>query len=68
MRASGFGIGFSLSVVIPSFYAVYLAGLGALTPAVLAAPILLAIGGILGAAGAAAGPETKDVEFTRTAG
>ena len=34
--------------------------------ALLAAPILLAIGGLLGAAGAYAGPETKDVDFAAT--
>ncbi|MQA94999.1 MAG: MFS transporter [Streptosporangiales bacterium] len=66
VRASGFGIGFSVSVVIPSFYAFYLAGLGDLIPNLPAAPILLAIGAILGTIGAAMGPETKDVDFTET--
>jgi MFS family permease len=66
VRASGFGIGFSVSVVIPSFYAFFLAGLDALVPPLTAAPILLAIGGLLGAAGAYAGPETKDVDFAAT--
>lgn len=66
VRASGFGIGFSASVVIPSFYAFFLAGLGEVVPYLLAAPILLAIGGILGAVGAAVGPETKDVDFVET--
>ena len=66
VRASGFGIAFSLSVVIPSFYAFYLAGLGSLVPYALAAPLLLVIGGILAGAGAAAGPETKDVDFVET--
>lgn len=63
VRASGFGLGFSVSVVIPSFYAFYLEGLGGLMPYATAVLVLLAFGGLLGAGGAAAGPETKDVDF-----
>jgi MFS family permease len=63
VRASGFGLGFSASVVIPSFYAFYLEGLGQLMPYALASIVLLCIGGLLGTIGAAAGPETKDVDF-----
>jgi MFS family permease len=66
VRASGFGLGFSVSVIIPSFYAFYLEGLGQFMPYALASIVLLVIGGILGAVGAAAGPETKDVDFTRS--
>jgi MFS family permease len=66
VRASGFGLGFSVSVIIPSFYAFYLQGLGQFMPYALASIVLLVIGGILGAVGAAAGPETKDVDFTRS--
>jgi len=68
VRASGFGLGFSASVIIPSFYAFYLEGLGLFMPYALASIVLLFVGGILGAVGAAAGPETKDVDFTTTAG
>ncbi len=63
VRASGFGLGFSVSVVIPSFYAFFVEGLGGLVPYAAAGVVLLAIGGLLGAAGAAAGPETRDVDF-----
>ncbi|GAA4728163.1 MFS transporter [Actinomycetospora chibensis] len=63
VRASGFGLGFSVSVVIPSFYAFFLEGLGGLMPYATAVLVLLAVGGLLGAGGAAAGPETKDVDF-----
>lgn len=63
VRASGFGLGFSVSVVIPSFYAFFVAGLSGLLPYAAAAVVLLAVGGLLGAAGAAAGPETRDVDF-----
>ncbi|GAA5164355.1 MFS transporter [Pseudonocardia eucalypti] len=65
VRASGFGLGFSASVIIPSFYAFFLGGLSEFMPYVLGSVVLLAIGGLLGAAGAAAGPETRDVDFTR---
>jgi MFS family permease len=68
VRASGFGLGFSASVIIPSFYAFYLEGLGQFMPYALASIVLLFIGGVLGAVGAAAGPETKDVDFTTTTG
>ncbi|MEJ2888826.1 MFS transporter [Actinomycetospora aeridis] len=64
VRASGFGLGFSVSVVIPSFYAFFLEGLGSFMPYATAVLVLLAFGGLLGAGGAAAGPETKDVDFT----
>jgi MFS family permease len=64
VRASGFGLGFSASVIIPSFYAFYLEGLGLFMPYALASIVLLFVGGILGTVGAAAGPETKDVDFT----
>ncbi|WP_433784377.1 MFS transporter [Actinomycetospora sp. CA-101289] len=63
VRASGFGLGFSVSVVIPSFYAFFLEGLGGVMPYAVAVLVLLALGGLLGAGGALAGPETKDVDF-----
>src|SRR5271154_1896352 len=60
VRATGFGIGFSLSVIIPSFYAFYMNWLGAIMPFELTPVFLLAIGAIIGTIGAAMGPETKD--------
>jgi MFS family permease len=63
VRATGFGVGFSLSVIIPSFYAFYLSWLSYLVPYNATPAILLCIGGIIGAVGAAMGPETKDVDF-----
>ena len=68
VRASGFGLGFSASVIIPSCYAFYLEGLGLFMPYALASIVLLFVGGILGAVGAAAGPETKDVDFSTDVG
>jgi predicted MFS family arabinose efflux permease len=63
VRATGFGVGFSLSVVVPSFYAFYMNWLGGIMPFRLTPVGLLAIGGIIGTIGAALGPETKDVDF-----
>jgi MFS family permease len=63
VRATGFGIGFSLSVIIPSFYAFYMNWLGAIMPFELTPVFLLAVGAIIGTIGAAMGPETKDVDF-----
>ncbi len=63
VRATGFGIGFSLSVVLPSFYAFYLNGLGYLVPPHAAPAALLFIGGVIATVGAAMGPETRDVDF-----
>nr|WP_295738913.1 hypothetical protein [uncultured Acidocella sp.] len=56
-------MGFSLSVVLPSFYAFYMNWLGALVPVALAPVVLLMIGGAIGTIGALMGPETKDVDF-----
>jgi MFS family permease len=63
VRATGFGVGFSLSVIIPSFYAFYMNWLSAIMPFRMTAVVLLAIGGLIGMAGAIMGPETKDVDF-----
>jgi MFS family permease len=63
VRATGFGLGFSLSVVIPSFYAFYMNWLVIVMPFTLTPVVLLVIGGLLGALGAFIGPETRDVDF-----
>lgn len=63
VRATGFGVGFSLSVIIPSFYAFYMNWLGAFMPPHLTSVVLLCVGGLIGAIGAAMGPETKHVDF-----
>jgi len=63
VRATGFGVGFSLSVIIPSFYAFYMSWLSALVPLRLTPVVLLCIGGLIGAAGAWLGPETRDVDL-----
>ncbi|CAG4897691.1 MFS transporter [Paraburkholderia gardini] len=63
VRATGFGVGFSLSVIIPSFYAFYMNWLSAFMPLALTSVVLLCVGGLIGTVGALMGPETKDVDF-----
>ena len=63
VRATGFGIGFSLSVVLPSFYALYLGWLGDLVSPQTAPAVLLFIGAVIATIGAAMGEETRDVDF-----
>ncbi len=64
VRASGYGLAYSLAVVLPSFYAFYQAGLSVFMPFEYTVLALLVVGSLLIAVGAAWGPETKDVEFT----
>ncbi len=62
--STGFGIGFSLSVILPSFYAFYMDWLSGLMPLSLTPVVLLAVGGLIGTVGAIMGPETRDVDFS----
>ncbi|MGH3099218.1 MAG: hypothetical protein ACRDMV_24810 [Streptosporangiales bacterium] len=68
VRASGYGIGFSLAVVIPSFYAFFQAGLGEIMPFAYTPAALLVVGGALISVGAAIGPETRDVDMSDQVG
>jgi len=63
VRGTAFGIGFSLSVVLPSFYAVYVNWLGKLVPLASAPAALMFIGAVIATFGAAIGPETRDVDM-----
>lgn len=64
VRASGFGVGWSLAIIIPSLYAFYMVWLSSLMPYRYTQLGLVVIGGIIMVVGAAIGPETRDVEFT----
>lgn len=61
VRASGFGLGYSLAVVIPSFYAFYQIWLSHVVPMRYTPIVILVIGSLLISVGAAMGPETRDV-------
>jgi MFS family permease len=63
IRASGFGLGYSLAVVIPAFYAFYQSVLGQVMSSTYTVLPLLVIGGLLITLGGALGPETRDVDL-----
>ena len=63
VRASGYGIGYSVAVVIPAFAGFYMLGLKAFMPYVYTPLVLLGLGGILIIVGALMGPETREVEL-----
>ncbi|MQA86034.1 MAG: MFS transporter [Streptosporangiales bacterium] len=68
VRASGYGLGYSLALIPPSFYAFYQAGLATLMPFEYTGLVLMALGGLLVVLGATWGPETKDVDFAKDVG
>ncbi len=55
IRASGYGVAYSVSLVIPSFYSFYMLGLSSVLPYVYTPLVLIGIGGILTALGAKTG-------------
>jgi|tagenome__1003787_1003787.scaffolds.fasta_scaffold20915184_1 MFS family permease len=63
VRASGFAAGYSLAVIAPSFYAFYMKELGNVMSSTYTVLPLVVLGGVLIAAGALLGPETRDVDF-----
>lgn len=63
IRASGYGVGYSLAVVIPSFYAFFQEGLSAAMPSKYTPLVLLVLSGVLIVVGALLGPETRDVDM-----
>lgn len=63
IRASGYGVGYSVAVIIPAFYAFYQAGLAGVMPIELTPLVLLVIAGALILVGSALGPETRDVDM-----
>ncbi len=66
VRSSGYGIGYSLAVIIPSFASFYFLGLTKLgIPYVYTPLVLMALAGVLQVIGAWLGPETRDVDLHR---
>ena len=63
VRASGFGLGYSLAAILPSFGAFYQSLLGhVMNPTYTVLPLLV-VGGLLITIGGALGPETRDVDL-----
>lgn len=63
VRASGYGIGYSLAVIVPAFAGLYMLGLATFMPYVYTPVVLLGISGVLIIVGALMGPETRDAEL-----
>ncbi|HVC54464.1 MAG TPA: MFS transporter [Stellaceae bacterium] len=63
VRASGYGIGYSVAIIIPSFSGIYLLWLGHFIPYLYAPIVLLVVAGVLMIVGALLGPETREVEL-----
>jgi hypothetical protein len=63
VRSSGFGIGYSVSSLLPSLSPLYVAGLGRLMPFEYTPLVLLVIGAALLAVGALRGPESAAVDL-----
>lgn len=63
IRASGYGIGYSLAVIVPAFAGLYLLGLATFMPYVYTPVVLVALSGVLIVIGALIGPETRDVDL-----
>ena len=63
VRASGYGIGYSLAVVIPSFSGIYVLWLAHLMPYLYTPIVLLGVAGILMVTGVLLGPETREAEL-----
>jgi hypothetical protein len=67
IRATAYGIGYTLPVIIPGFTNFYMLGLAKLMPYPYTMLVIVFVAGLLFAIGAAIGPETRDVEFTSRA-
>jgi len=61
VRASGFGLGYSLAIILPAFYVFYQAWLANFMKYTVL--VLVVVGALLVFIGAAWGPETKEVDF-----
>nr|WP_300047100.1 MFS transporter [uncultured Nocardioides sp.] len=66
VRSSGYGLGYTTAVILPAFYATYLAGLESWIPYEFTPLVLISLGGLLVLVGAAIGPETKHVDLGAT--
>lgn len=63
VRSSGYGVGYSLSIVIPALYPYYLPALQAALGQQAAIAALLSLGGLLVLVGGMTGPETNKVGY-----
>jgi MFS family permease len=59
VRSSGYGIGYTLAVIVPSFYSAIMLQLGVVMPYGYTPVVLLVVAGVLTVVGARLGPETN---------
>lgn len=67
VRGSGFGMGYSLPLLVTAGYAYYQDWLGHVIAYAYTPVLLLVLGGVLILIGALIGPETRDADFSETA-
>ena len=63
VRASGFGIGYSLAAILPAFYSYYMLGLANFMPYEYTQVVVLALGGLLLVLGALIGKDNRQYEM-----
>lgn len=63
VRASGYGIGYSLASIVPAFYPFYMLGMGKVIPYEYTQVVLLALGGAILALGAYLGTDRRSVDL-----
>lgn len=67
IRSTGYGIGYSLAVVIPSFFGFYMDWLSKVLPYAFTPVALMALSGVLVIVPALLGPETRDIDLAADA-
>jgi|HubBroStandDraft_5_1064220.scaffolds.fasta_scaffold86407_2 MFS family permease len=65
IRSCGYGISYSVATILPGLYSFYMLALARIMPYEFTPIVLLVLGGLMLSLGALAGPETKDVDFSR---
>ena len=66
IRSSGWGIGYSLAVIIPGFFALYQVGLSNFMPLSLTPVVITAFAGLLIIVSVAISPETRGIDLSDT--
>ncbi|MFF2317883.1 MFS transporter [Arthrobacter sp. NPDC058097] len=68
IRSTGYGVAYSVAVILPAFYAIYESGLATIIPSPYGTIVLYVLGGVLLLTGALLGPETRGTNLRQPAG